>query len=103
MGEGHDRLAVEPDLLRVARRIVVEEGAGGAEAGVVDQQADVDAELRDLFPQGGGLGRQVAGDRLGGGGQVLGESLQPVRAPGDQDQLPAAGCELAGKLFPDSR
>ena len=93
-----------PDLLGVARRVVVEERARGAEAGVVDQQVDLDSELRDLVAQRGGLGREVAGDQRGPSvGSSAGELLQPVGAAGDQDQVVAAGGELAGELFADSR
>ena len=48
VGEGDDRLAVDPDHLGLALGVEVQEAAAEAEAGVVDQEVDVDAELRDL-------------------------------------------------------
>ena len=51
VGEGDDRLAVDADHLGLALGIELEEAAAEAEAGVVDQQVDVDAELGDLAGQ----------------------------------------------------
>ena len=103
VGEGDDRLAVDPHLLGIAAGIVVQERARGAEARVVDQQVDLDSELRDPVAQRGGIGGEVAGDGVGFGRELGGEPLQPVGATGDQHQVVAAGGELARELFANSR
>ena len=60
-GEHDDRLAVDPHHLGVAALgSIVDEAAVGAEAGVVDEQVDLDAELGDLGRERGGVGAEVA-------------------------------------------
>ena len=65
-GEGDDGLAVDADHLGLALDRELREAAAKAEAGVVDQQVDLDAELLDLARQLRGLGAEVAGDDVGG-------------------------------------
>ena len=84
-------------------RVELEEAAAEAEAGVVDQQVHVDAELLDLARELGRLGGEVAVDDVGRGRELLGELLEPVLAAGDQDQVVAAAGELAGELLADAR
>ena len=77
--------------------------AVGAEAGVVDQQLDLDTELGDPGGQRGGVGAEVAAEHAGLGGQLGGERLEAVGAAGDEDEVVAARGELAGELLADSR
>ena len=92
-----------PHLLGVARRVVLQERAGGAEAGVVDQQLDLDAELGDPLRQRRRVGGEVAGDDVRVGRKLGGEALQAVGPAGDQHQVVPAGGELAGELLANSR
>ena len=103
VAEGDDRLAVEPDLLGVARRVVLEERAGGAEAGVVDEQADVDAELLDLSGSEPAPSARSQATTWASVGSSAGELLQAVGAAGDKDDVVAPRGELARELFANSR
>ncbi len=46
---------------------------------------------------------EIAGDDVGLHRQLVGQLLEAVRAPGDQDQLVAALRELSRKVLPDAR
>ena len=66
-----------PHLLGVALRVVLQERARGAEAGVVDEQLDLDSELGDPLRQRCRVGREVAGDDVG-----IGRGARRRGAPG---------------------
>ena len=103
MREGDDGLAIDADNLCLALRVEFQEAAPEAEAGVVDEVIDLDPELLDLGRQLGRLGDEIALDHVCRGGELLGELLEAVLAAGDQDQVVAAGRELAGELLADAR
>ena len=69
-----------------------------AEAGVVDQEVDVDAELGDLVGQLRRLGPEVALDHVGRGRELLRELLEAVLAAGDEDQVAAAPRRAAWRI-----
>ncbi len=97
-----DGLAIEAHHFSLPVRVEVGEVAAHAEAGVVDEQVHVYAELLNLARQLRGLGGEVAVDHVSGGGHLLGELLEPVLAAGHEDQVVAACRELPGELLPDA-
>ncbi len=74
-GEDDDRLAVDPDHLRLALGGELGEAAAEAEAGVVDQEVDVGAEGRDLPGELVGVRAEIAGDDVGGDRELVGQLL----------------------------
>jgi len=64
VSERHHRLAVDADHLRLAPGVEVGEVPAQAEAGVVDEQVDVDAELGDLAGKLLGFGAEIARDHV---------------------------------------
>ena len=102
-GEDHDGLAVDPDHLGLALDGKVGEAAAEAEAGVVDEQVDLDTELVDLALQLPRVDSQVVDDHVGGDRQGVRERLEAVGATGDQDELVAPLGELPGELLADPR
>ena len=102
-GQGHHRLAVDPHHLGLALDRELAEAPAQPEAGVVDQQVHLDAELLDPAEQLGGLAGEVAGDDVCGGREPVGELPQALLAAGDEHQLVAAGGELPRELLADAR
>ena len=108
LGEVDRGGAVDVDQLEfpVERRLVEE--AVCPEAGVVDQDVEPSAvgsqRVTDPFALIG-VG-EVGGDGSAGSAvrlaQRLCQGVEPVRAPGDKDEVVAAGCELAGEFFANS-
>jgi len=90
VSERDDRLAVDADLLGVAARIVFHERPRGPEAGVVDEQLDVEAELRDAPGKGCRVPGEIAGDDVRLGRKLAGQLLEALGSAGDQDQVVAA-------------
>ena len=102
VGEPDHCLAVDAHHLGLPHRVELEEAAAESEAGVVDKQVHVGAELLHPAGQLFRLEGEVALDDIGRGGDLLGELLEPVLSAGHQDQLVAAPGELARKLIADS-
>src|SRR5205809_6342737 len=103
MGEMKDGGAI--DLNHVEEEALIDGGerAVGAEAGVVDEDIDVETtvsrEGEDSFRRVG-LG-EIGGEDFGadfvGGGESLRERLQAIGAAGRQDEVCAAGSEFCGE------
>src|SRR3954451_14544385 len=103
MAERYDSLAVEAHLLGLACGVVLDERAGGAEAGVVDEEIDLDPQLVDPLGERCCIGGEIAGDHLGVGGELASKALEAIGSAGHQDEIVAASGELARKLFANSR
>ena len=107
--EVDERLAVERDHRGEARGIRAVDRARAAEAGVVDEDLDVEPKRLDLRQHlvAAGVGAEVGGDVLGADAvrlvELLGERLQAILAAGDEGHAVAAGGELAGDLLADAR
>jgi hypothetical protein len=80
-----------------------------AEAGIVDQDLDIEPESRDrgLHGVAARLLAEVGGDHLGadavGLRQLRGEFAQPLLATGDEDDAVTALGKLAGNRGADAR
>ncbi len=85
------------------------DGPRAAEAGVVDQDLDVQAERLDLREHllAARIRAEVGGDVLSAHAvrpvELLGQGLQAILAPGHEGHAVAAGCKLAGDLLADPR
>ena len=107
-GQRDRRLDQHPDLLELARGIGLMKGAAGGKAGVVDEDLDIEPERRRCGP--GAAAREAALPRSQPivsarmpwlGGELCGELVEPVLAPGDEHEVVAAAGELAGDLGAD--
>ena len=103
------RLDEHPHLVELAFGVGEMKRAPGGEAGVVDEDVDLESERRD--PRGQPLARgrlgEIAAERLGAhrvlGGDLRGDLLEAVLAPGDEDDAVAATGELVGDRGADAR
>ena len=103
MGEGDDRLAVESDLLGVAAGSCSRKGPEVPKPALLTSRSMSTPSCCDLVPAARRPRSRGRRGRPGVGGQLPREALQPVGATSDEDQLVAAGGELARELFADSR
>ena len=78
-----------------------------SEAGIVDQHADLQAQLVRSLPQLGGGGRHREVHRDHGDGdavrlaQLCGQLVEPVSTASHHNEIVAAGGELPGELRAD--
>ena len=94
---------MQVDHVLLPLRVRLGQPAGRAKAGIVDQDLQLvaagDPSLYQLHPL---LRGEVGGQDVRlypvGGGNFLGEFLQPVFTPGDQQEVVATARELARKL-----
>jgi len=107
--EVDDRLAIEAHHVDLTLRPEAMDRSEGPEAGVVDEDLDVEAELADPRPHGVSLGRfsKVGAHDLGSdtvvARELVGQLAQALLAArGEDDAVPTRG-ELAGDRRPDSR
>ena len=95
---------VQRDHVLQTIRVLVGERVVGAETGVVHQPGGVDTARLQLGAKGAaGVGQtEIAGNSghrdAVGAGQLVGQTLEPVRATGDEHEVRAPGGELAGEL-----
>ena len=104
VGQGDDGLAVDPHLLGVAPADRAPgSGPEVPKPALLTSRSTSTPSSATRSGSAAASRGEVAGDDVRVGRKLGGEALQAVGAAGDQDQVVAAGGELAGELFADSR
>jgi hypothetical protein len=96
VGQAHDGADVEAQQVLLVRALHLVEGALGAQARVVDQQVDALA-APPLDPRAAVVAGEVGREHLDVDRQGVGQGAQAGLVAGDEDQVGAAGGELAGE------